>query len=245
MSDPGPSALPPAPDTPQAAAVETSALTEHLPLVRMIAARLYKLRWNETVPFEDYYQMGATGLVEASTRFDPSRGVPFRAFASWRISGSILNGLEQATERHQQLAARKHLIKERAHSLSVGEEPAAPADDSLEATLSRLAAMAIGLAVGFMLEGTGMYSAGDESTSRDGYAALASRQLGLRLRQTVRQLPVQERQVMEEHYFHSRPFSEIAIDMGLTRGRISQIHKRATERLRELLAEAHGKSFEA
>ncbi len=214
----------------------------HMPLVRSIAARLYRLRWNGAVGFDEYCQMGALGLVEAAQRFDPARGAPFGSFASWRISGAILDGLTHSTEQHQQMASRKQMIDSRVEALA--SQDATPQEMSIDATLARIAKLAVGLAVGFMLENTGMFDDGQAVSSVDGYASIAQRQLGVRLRQTVAHLPDQERRVLERHYFQQQPFVQIAADLGLTRGRISQIHKRALDTLRAALAPDHTE-FEA
>jgi len=58
--------------------------------------------------------------------------------------------------------------------------------------------------------------------------------------------PPQERRVLEEHYFEHRPFADIAAALRLTRGRVSQLHKRGIERLRDRLRnEAPTTAFEA
>jgi RNA polymerase sigma factor for flagellar operon FliA len=209
-------------------------VVEHLPLVRAIAARLYRARWSDALPFEEYVQMGAVGLMEASQRYDAGRGVPFGAFASWRIAGSILQGLERATEHHQQVAVRRRLVSERLASLG-GERPESPTGAALERRLARIAAVAVGLAVGFMLEGTGMYSDGAEVTPMDGCAVLATRDLARQLCDVLQDLPIPERRVLEEHYFQQRPFADIALALHLSRGRVAQIHKRGIAQLRERL----------
>lgn len=219
---------------PTAAADEL--IIKHLPLVRAIAARLYRARWNASVEFNEYYQMGTLGLVEAAQRFDADRGVQFGSFATWRISGAILNGLTKSTEQHQQAASRRRQIESRVDSLAEDRED--PVDDSMEAALARIADMAIGLAVGFMLDGTGMY--GDEAVAEtshrlDGYASIAHREARHRVRTAVEALPAQERTVIERHYLQHHAFTNIADDMDLTRGRVSQIHKAGLHRLRGLL----------
>jgi RNA polymerase sigma factor for flagellar operon FliA len=211
----------------------------HLPLVRALAARLYRLRWDDSVGFDEYCQMGALGLVEAAGRYDPSRGAQFSTFASWRITGAILNGLERSTELHQQSGARRRMIQERSQSLAEahGTRSATEAPHALEAVLARLADAAVGLAIGFMLEGSGMYSDGTERTRRDGYASLATGELAGRLRQAVDSLPVAERAVITSHYFQQQPFQDIAARLKLSKGRISQLHRRAIERLHAAMAD--------
>jgi RNA polymerase sigma factor FliA len=218
---------------------------KHLPLVRTLAAKLYRLRWDNSVAFDDYFQMGAVGLMEASQRFDPTRGVQFGTFASWRITGAILNGLEQTTELHQQLAVRRKMNKERIDSLRrhAAQAPGSPAkqtpkaqpDDAVAAALARISQLAIGLAVGFMLEDSGMFSAGHESAPQDGYAMLATQQLRQRLVHEVQALPEREREVIRSHYFQQQAFTEIAQRLALTKGRVSQLHSQAIARLRQSL----------
>lgn len=228
--------LPPAdPSPPVDQARQHELVLQHLPLVRSIAGKLYRLRWNQSVEFAEYCQMGTVGLIEAAQRYDPRRGAEFGTFASWRISGAILNGLVQSTEQHAQAAARRRLLDERVSDLSGDSVP--EDDHSLEGSLSRLAQVAVGLAVGFMLEGTRMYEDGSSVVRLDGYASIAVRQLRVRVHAAIASLPVQERRVLESHYFQQQPFTEIAEDLHLTRGRISQVHKSALQRLRVLLAD--------
>jgi RNA polymerase sigma factor for flagellar operon FliA len=186
--------------------------------------------------------MGAVGLLEAARRFDPSRGAQFGSFASWRISGAILNGLVRSTEQHQQIASRKRLVDSRLDAILDAAE--SPDSLSVEQTLVRLSQVAVGLAVGFMLEGTGMFDDGQSFSEFDGYSSVAMRQLRARLHSAVMSLPKQERKVLERHYFQQQAFSDIAQDMGLTRGRISQIHKAGLEQLRAVIG-AHLAGFEA
>jgi RNA polymerase sigma factor FliA len=212
-------------------------VVKHLPLVRTLAGKLYRMRWDNSVHFDDYCQMGAIGLIEAAQRYDPTRGAQFGTFASWRITGAILNGLENASEVHQQRAARRRLRGERIESLRMSTDGGPAADDTVAGALARISKLAIGLAVGFMLEGSGLYSNGEETTARDGYCNLATKQLRQRLGHAVEALPLQERTVIQGHYFQQRPFIEIAEQLGLTKGRISQIHRHAVEHLRSTLRE--------
>jgi RNA polymerase sigma factor FliA len=214
-----------------------SLVLKHLPLVRALAGRLFRLRWDNSVPFDEYCQMGSVGLLEAAHRFDPAHGAQFSTFASWRITGAILNGLEHLTEVHQQRSARRRDRSERIVSLSETTVSGADENTSAAAALARLSEVAVGLAVGFMLEDTGMFCAGDEVTHRDGYAHLATAQLALRLRRAVEALPAPEQAVVRGHYYEHRAFVELAEGMQLSKGRISQLHRRGVELLRAALRE--------
>lgn len=65
-------------------------IDSHLQLVRAVARR-YAGRGEE---LDDLVQVGAVGLVKASDRFDPSRGVAFAAFATPAIEGEIRRHLD-------------------------------------------------------------------------------------------------------------------------------------------------------
>ncbi|MBX0311049.1 MAG: RNA polymerase sigma factor RpoD/SigA [Sulfurihydrogenibium sp.] len=58
-------------------------------------AKKYK---NYGIPFSDLISAGNVGLVEASKRFDPSKGVKFTTYASWWIKQSIADTIWHESE---------------------------------------------------------------------------------------------------------------------------------------------------
>ena len=94
--------------------------------------------------------------------------------------------------------------------------------------------IAVGLAIGYMLEGSGMYQDDSHVQARTGYDKAELDQLCEILRRLVELLPEQQKKVIEHHYFFSRGFDEIGLTLGVTKGRISQIHKQALLELRVL-----------
>jgi len=71
---------------------EEAAVTANLGLVRFIAARIAS-SLPVHVELEDLVQTGTLGLIDAVRRYDPSKGIPFPAYARYRIRGSILDSL--------------------------------------------------------------------------------------------------------------------------------------------------------
>src|SRR5687767_12099617 len=68
-------------------------LTEaYLPLVKTVAERI-GAKLPAEVELDDLIQAGAIGLIEAVTKFQPSRPVLFTTFAQYRIWGSIMDYL--------------------------------------------------------------------------------------------------------------------------------------------------------
>lgn len=65
------------------------------------------------------------------------------------------------------------------------------------------------------------------------YSRLEQRQTQRQLIGVVERLPAPERRVVLTHYFQLHTFEEVALDMGLTNGRVSQLHHAALRRMRE------------
>jgi len=198
----------------------------HLPYARIVAARMYSHRRHDEIEFGDYMQLATVGLIESVDRFDPSHGAAFRTFAGHRIHGAILNGLETLTEKQQQIACRQRMARERMRSL---EEK----DDAAEDLFERLARIAVGLALGYLLEGSGMYREAEQPAPDTGYRSIELRQLQHRVQALVESLPERERRIIRYHYMQQVPFETIAHMLGVTKGRVSQLHRRAMEQLRE------------
>jgi RNA polymerase sigma factor for flagellar operon FliA len=204
----------------------------HLPFARILAAKLYSARRVRETEFDDYLHYAVIGMIEAVDRFDPSRGVLFRTFAAHRIQGSILNNVERLSERDEQLALKARLRKQRLESLREGSEEGAKTSPLFE----QMAELAVGLALGYMLEGSGMYVTPEDSRSGDVYSGAELKQLQATVRAIVEILPDREKEVIKYHYFHCLGVEEIGDILGLSKGRISQIHHQALRNLRDLYA---------
>jgi RNA polymerase sigma factor for flagellar operon FliA len=53
------------------------------------------------------------------------------------------------------------------------------------------------------------------------------------IRRAVEKLPERERDIVVRHYFGQSEFQAIAQDLGVTKGRISQLHAQALARIRQ------------
>jgi RNA polymerase sigma factor FliA len=216
-------------------------LALHMGYAKVVAASYYARRFHDEIEFGDYLQYARLGLLEALERFDPSRGVQFRTFAARRMHGAILDGIERLTEKQQQIAARSRLRAERMQDVKVlagersGSGTGVPQD--AQQLLAYVAEAGIGLALCWMLEGSGMVDAEGEAATQPFYRSTELRQLRDRLLHSIEGLPAAERTVIRSHYLQEVPFEQIAATLQLTRGRISQLHRRALHRLRGLLAD--------
>lgn len=208
-------------------------VTAYLPLTHGIAARLFGQRSNHALAFEDYLQYGRVGLLEAIDRFDPSRGeASFATFAGYRIRGSILNGLEKATEASAQSAQRRRLrLRERTQSLGQlsGDDP----QRRRALDFAGMVDVAILLAMGYVLEDSGQWNPAGPDKGNDPYRSLQLERLRTRLNRLVDVLPERERTIIRCHYFEHMEFQDIGALLGISKGRVSQLHARALQLIRE------------
>lgn len=216
------------------AAAHALLVERYMPYARALAAKIYARRRNEEIAFEEYEQLAMVGLVESVNRYLPDRGAKFTTYALPRIQGAVLNGLERLTERQQQLAFRRRLAAERTASLA----PDALEIEPTQRLLVQLEEIGVGVALGFLLEGTGMFQDPAEVLPEDAYAHVELRQLHAQLWDRVKHLTEREREVIELHYRQARRFDEIAEALRLTKGRVSQLHKQAILRLRALVTKS-------
>lgn len=208
-------------------------IARHAELARMHAAKLFSERQVPEIEFDEFHQYALIGLVEAVDRYDPKRGASFRTYASYRIRGAILNGIEKHCERQQQITARARIREERFREL-LQEVTVAEHDPFM-----RLVELAIGTAIGYMLEDSSMYQDEEHAYEHNVYRSREIADLARALDSLVDTLPDQEKTVIRYHYYQQVRFDEIADRMDLSKGRISQIHHRALRRMREHYDQLH------
>lgn len=208
----------------------------HLPYARVVAGAYYAKRFNDEIEFDDYLQLASVGLIEALDRFDPGFGVQFRTFAARRMHGAILDGIERLTEKQQQIAARQRIEKQRRAEIRQAAASAAErCSGKADQVLQYVAEAGLAFALAWILDGTGMLDAGEKSETLPFYRSVELQQLRQRIVELVNALPTQERTVMQSHYFQEVTFDEISQALHLTRGRVSQIHRKALSRLKEAI----------
>lgn len=85
----------------------------HMPMVRRMAQNLRSaLPPAVILDADDLASHGAMGLIDAIERFDRTRGFKFNTFATWRVRGAMLDGIQEAdhlTRNHREQARRGKL----------------------------------------------------------------------------------------------------------------------------------------
>ena len=201
----------------------------YLPYATALASRLYRGRHYDDVEYRDYVQLACIGLLEAIDRFEVGRNIEFRTFATPRIKGNVLDGIVRLSDGQEQVALRARIRRERLESLHEA------ADRRAKDVFHSLASLTMGLAIGFILDDTGMIDRAPDVGHHHNhpYRTLAWSQVKARLAEAVAQLPDRERKVLQYHYFHGLTFERIGDILDLSKGRVSQLHRTALAQLRK------------
>ncbi|WP_321945815.1 sigma-70 family RNA polymerase sigma factor [Paraburkholderia sp. J10-1] len=206
----------------------------YLPYAQAIAARLFAGRLRDDVDFGDFLQLALVGLLESIDRFDPDQAVAFETFCTPRVKGSVLDGVERLTDAQGQISFMRRAQRERIASLNSGIEGGG---EKHQDTFQRFAHLAAGLAIGYMLDDTGMLADDGErpADAISPWQGIAWRQTRERLAAAMTALPERDRRLVQYHYFYGLQFEQIADILGVSRPRISQLHRAALAQLKRLL----------
>jgi RNA polymerase sigma factor for flagellar operon FliA len=206
-------------------------IQRYLPLAKRVAAGLFAARAVPDVEFGDYLHLAYVGLLEAMQRYRAGGGAQFATFATYRIRGVILNNIPKMTETGDRLSYLRRAQKDRAKSLLEAD------DKPAGSPLSSLMNVIVGIALTIQLDDIAETAAAESTPAVDPYASREYDDLQRRLKDVLSALPDRERQLIDYHYFHHVGFDEIGEIFGVTKGRVSQLHKRALDRVRELMQE--------
>jgi len=222
--------------------MDNATINEFRPVVEGIAHRIAK-RLPEHVTVDDLYSVGYLGLIEASERFDASKGVAFKTFASHRINGAILDHLREldwvprsTRSKGKALAQAQASASQSKGSRADDEEVAAELGlelpDYFDVVADTGGRESISLDSTFGVE-DGSFAevvADEQQTAEERLSDLESVELALGV------LNEQERLVVERFWLNGEKAVSIGTDLGLTEGRVSQIRTKALKKMQARLA---------
>lgn len=207
-----------------------------LSLVETIAGQIAR-SVGSSIEFDDLIGAGREGLLDAARRFEAQRGVPFRAYANFRVRGAILDGVRQLSLLPRRAHERIVALKEAA-SVSEGEaertfgadSPVTPSSAD-EALAEHLSAIAFAAAVGIAAESHGETADGDD-TPED---ALGRAELIQVVRSAIAELSNDEGELVRRHYLEGERLEDIGRNLGMSKSWASRLHTRAVARLAKRL----------
>src|SRR3954451_806158 len=213
-------------------------------LARAIARRFAR----RGLAYDDIVQSGYIGLIQAVDRFDPSRGVPLRAYAARTIEGEIMHlfrdrGWALRVPRSlQEMSRRMAALSERmSHRLGrppTAEELAEASGEDVERVSEALWAQRA-YTVEPLTEGPvsedGERTGGvgrELSVEEPGFEGVLRRDT---LEQAIRQLPPRERAIVALRVLDDLTQSEIAARMEISQMHVSRLLRASLDQLRDEL----------
>lgn len=215
----------------------------HAPMVRQIAQGLAK-GLPSSVQTDDLIQDGLIGLMDAIIRSSiETSGRQFGKYAAQRVRGAMLDGLRandggsrRVRREMRRVEAALHQLGHRLGRVPRGGEVAAALGMPI-GDYQQLLQEAHGYTL-ISLDDLGGGEADEEypdlstSSQQDPFVVLRRAAFRKVLGDALEALPAREQAVMTHYYEEERPMREIGELLGLSEGRVSQIHAQAIARLR-------------
>jgi len=217
-----------------------------LPFVESLARRMASTM-PHSIDLGDLVQDGVLGLIDAAHRFDETRGIKFETFAERRVRGAIIDALRRDAwprgvrrARREIESAREQLRRE------LGSEPSmADLARRVGTEVPQLERMIVRINTIEQTSPMANLETLDSSTlpavlvpsepvSPD--RLFENNQTRTRVRKALAFLPSRERRILALYYFGEATMKQIGQQIGVNESRVSQLHARAIQRLRRVLA---------
>lgn len=222
-------------------------IEQYLPLVDYVTNRM-AIGLPKNVIKDDLASNGVMGLIDAIEKFDYMRGLQFETYASWRIRGSIIDGLRQGDwvprsvrEKAKRVEeAYQHLEQQYLRSVTDSE-----ISNYLQVSEKDFINMLQDIAVTTVCsledpireeESETRMSLLVDDKAKNPEHKVHEFYLKESLIKGIDRLTEKERTVVSLFYYEELSLSEIAEVMSLSPSRISQLHSKAILRLRGALA---------
>lgn len=182
-------------------------------------ARKFFFEYNlSSYELNDYIGWATVGLLESINRYEPVGGAQFKSYAYYRIKGEVLNQVNKATEQTaQRLSAKKYEDRIKSLNQKRYEENE---DGSVSEDFQNLFDVTVGLMLGNLLESDTLEIAQEDNFVNDIFQV----ELNQKIKHIFEELASKERRVLRYHYYYNLKFIQISKIMGITKGRVSQIH---------------------
>jgi len=224
-------------------------LRQHVPMVRTLARRLLR-RLPASVQFDDIYQAGMIGLMDAVARFEEVRAAPFEAFARPRIRGAMFDELRKndSLSRHMRRSQRTAQVAKSSVEQRLGQ-PSTEAGIACEMGITIAAYQELLREVCASRVSSVEWDGNDNDDTpwleqdsletchaHDPVEHISGKRLRAELVRQIDQLPAREKLVLDMYYDDESTFREIGAVMGVSEARAWQLHEQAVKRLRSMNA---------
>lgn len=232
--------------------VREKIILEYAPLVKLVAGRL-SMYLGYNVEYEDLVSYGIFGLIDAIDKFDSMKAVKFETYASLRIRGAILDQIRKMdwiprTIRQKQKkidsvikeiemeAGRGATDEEIAHKLGITEDEYLEWQSQMKITnvvsLNEYMEQGSEIPAEHNVRAASQFESPEENIEKE--------ELKKVLSQTLELLTEKERKVILLYYYEELTLKEISSVLEVSESRISQLHTRALQKMKEKMGKYMG-----
>ena len=215
------------------------------PKVKYLALRL-KARLPKNVELSELVSAGTLGLMEAFSKFRSSVGVKFDTYAENRIRGAMLDELRRMDWLPRSLRQRVRVLDEAIQNMerNQGNRPTEEElvkSTGMDAKDVRLGLEALQSQLCLSLDSLHetFYDSGPQAEGEP-FTEVATKEMVERVASLIDHLTPRENLVLSLYYTDELNMREAAEVMGITEGRVSQLHSQALTRMRREFANAYG-----
>lgn len=204
----------------------------YVPLVKYVANRIL-VKYNNW-EYDDILSQGVLGLINAVEKYESSKGVKFETYAIYRIRGEILDYLRKKDWLPRTLRKKYKDLQEVMDKFSdksdceIAEEIGVSLEEYYKLLNHGNAASLLSLDE--MIE-NGIMNVPHLSDTPEKIAE--EREIKELLARFIDSLSEKQKLVLSLYYVEELTYKEIALVLGVTESRISQIHSQAIKKLRE------------
>jgi len=222
-------------------------INESLPLIKHVAHRV-AVRLPSNIEIHDLINAGVIGLLDTIDKFEPERNIKFKTYAEVRIRGAILDSLRNLDWAPRSLRKKSKDLERTCSELTqklgrpaTDEEVCEAMGEDLEdfhALVDQLHGLTIGSFenLGDSEDSDNYINYYPDDGTNDPYAKFEANELTWLLSVAIEELPEKERLVLSLYYYEEFTMKEIGALLGVNESRVSQLHTKATLRLRGRLS---------
>jgi len=210
--------------------VRNELVDRYMALANKIAAYYYGKRIGGQTDFHDYQNLAVIGLIQAIEKFEDNSSAKFETYASYRIKGSILNAIRKFSEKNAFLTQEQIRKRDLIESITLN------APDGEEMGLfEKIIEVTLNLSYSSLLDSALQYDVEQHASTRqlDGYHHCELHDLKRIITDIVASLPKKQQVIVQYYYYYELSFVDISAVIGVSKGRVSHLHKQAIESIRE------------
>ncbi|HZF60983.1 MAG TPA: FliA/WhiG family RNA polymerase sigma factor [Desulfovibrio sp.] len=229
-------------------AEQESVVRHYAPKIRFLALRL-KAKLPRSIELGELISSGTLGLMEALGKFRPQLGIRFETYAESRIKGAMLDELRRLDWFPRSLRQRVRVLDEAMRRVEHEQGRQATEDELQKITGLDMRDVRQGLEalqnqLWISLDAIQDTLSGEGPEGGEPFRSTALQELVERVAPLIDRLTPREKLVLSLYYTDELNMRETAEVMGITEGRVSQLHSQALSRLRKEFHNLYGEGTE-